>query len=64
MVLLGMVPVLMQTPPTHSPFFDQRDALARLRRLNRRPLSRRAGAEHDHVEALHAEGLAEYNADM
>ena len=53
MVLLGMVPVLMQTPPMTLALLHQRDALAGFGALNRGALAGRAGADDDHVEGLH-----------
>src|SRR5215471_6600214 len=44
--------------PAHAlPLLYDRHPLTALGRLNRRPLPRRAGAEHNHVEALHGESL-------
>ena len=49
MVLLGMVPVLMQAPPTISRCFDHGDTAAALRALNGGALPGRARTDNDEI---------------
>ena len=55
MVLLGMVPVLTQAPPTISRCSMTATRRATLGALNRGPLSGRTGADDDEIEFLHVE---------
>jgi hypothetical protein len=49
-----MVPVLMQAPPDDLALFCDRHAFSGFGGLNRGALAGRSGADHDHVESLHA----------
>ena len=53
MVLLGMVPVLMQTPPTAALLFDDGDAFAGLRALDGGALTSGPGTDDDQIIAEH-----------